>query len=229
MKYYLFTIIFLISLETFAQSEKENKDWANLNRFNMENLALPAPAKNEKRIVFMGNSITEGWQYIDTMFFKNKQFVNRGISGQTTPQMLLRFRQDVIRLQPHAVVILAGINDIAQNTGYISVDDIFGNIQSMAELAMANGIKVVLSSVVPANILPWNKDIKPAEQVHKLNKMLQSYCRKNKLVYLDYFSKLVDNEAGLDEKYTYDGVHPNLEGYKVMESVFEENLPQILK
>lgn len=229
MKNYILIFIFLISIQTFSQSEEENKDWANLNRFKMENAELSKPAKHEKRIVFMGNSITEGWQYTDTMFFKNKQFINRGISGQTTPQMLLRFRQDVIRLQPYAVVILAGINDIAQNTGYISVEDIFGNIQSMAELARTNGINVVLSSVVPANVIPWNEEIKPVEQVSQLNKMLQDYCEKNNFTFLDYYSKLVDKKQGLPPKYSDDGVHPNLAGYKVMESVFEENLPKILK
>ena len=229
MKLYLSGLILLVSFQVFSQNEEENKDWANLNRFKMENAALPKPAKHEKRIVFMGNSITEGWQYIDTLFFKNKQYINRGISGQTTPQMLLRFRQDVIRLEPHAVVILAGINDIAQNTGYISVEDIFGNIQSMAELAIENGIKVVLSSVVPANVIPWNDEIKPAEQVNRLNKLLQDYCKKNSYTYLDYYSKLADEKQGLPPKYSDDGVHPNLEGYKVMERVFEENLSKILK
>lgn len=229
MKNNLIVIILLISVQTFAQSEKENKDWANLNRFKMENSALPSPAKKEKRVVFMGNSITEGWQYIDTMFFRNKQFVNRGISGQTTPQMLLRFRQDVIRLKPYAVVILAGINDIAQNTGYIPVEDIFGNIRSMAELAEASGIKVILSSVVPANTIPWNEEIKPADLVIQLNTMLKKYCKANNHTYVDYYSKLVDNKKGLGEEFSDDGVHPNLKGYQVMEVQLEKALQQVLK
>jgi len=229
MKNYFLVIILMVSFSVFGQDEKENKDWANLNRFKMENSALPTPAKHEKRVVFMGNSITEGWQYIDTLFFKNKQFVNRGISGQTTPQMLLRFRQDVIRLNPYAVVILAGINDIAQNTGYISVEDIFGNIQSMAELAKASGIKVILSSVLPANILPWNEEIKPAEQVIQLNTMLEKYCKANNHTYLDYYSKLVDDKKGLGKEYSDDGVHPNLKGYQIMEVQLEKALSKVLK
>jgi lysophospholipase L1-like esterase len=229
MKNYILIFIFLISIQTFSQSEKVNKDWPNLNRFKMENATLPSPAKNEKRVVFMGNSITEGWQYIDTLFFKNKQFVNRGISGQTTPQMLLRFRQDVIRLNPYAVVILAGINDIAQNTGYIPVEDIFGNIQSMAELAKASGIKVILSSVLPANILPWNEEIKPADMVIQLNTMLEKYCKANNHTFLDYYSKLVDDKKGLGKEYSDDGVHPNLKGYQVMEMQLEKALNQVLK
>jgi len=229
MKNNLIVILLLISFQTFSQSEKENKDWANLNRFKMENAALPSPAKNEKRVVFMGNSITEGWQYIDTNFFKNKQFVNRGISGQTTPQMLLRFRQDVVRIKPYAVVILAGINDIAQNNGYISVEDIFGNIQSMAELAEASGIKVILSSVVPANIIPWNEEIKPADMVIQLNTMLENYCKANNYTYVDYYSKMVDGKKGLDRKYSDDGVHPNLAGYKVMETQLQGALVKVLK
>jgi len=229
MKNNLIVILLLISFQTFSQSEKENKDWANLNRFKMENAALPSPPKNEKRVVFMGNSITEGWQYIDTNFFKNKQFVNRGISGQTTPQMLLRFRQDVVRIKPYAVVILAGINDIAQNNGYISVEDIFGNIQSMAELAEASGIKVILSSVVPANIIPWNEEIEPADLVIQLNTMLEKYCKANNYTYVDYYSKMVDGKKGLDRKYSDDGVHPNLAGYKVMETQLQGALVKVLK
>jgi lysophospholipase L1-like esterase len=200
-----------------SQDEHIHADWANLNKYAAENAALPAPSSKEKRIVFMGNSITEGWQWVGSSFFSNPAYINRGIGGQTTPQMLLRFRHDVIALKPKVVVILAGINDIAENTGPISIETIFGNIVSMVELARANKIRVVVSSVVPANVFPWRQHIKPADKVIALNALLKDYCKERKIVYLDYYSAMVDAEKGLDIKYTEDGVHPTLAGYQVME------------
>jgi lysophospholipase L1-like esterase len=227
-KILVFLIIF-ISMDAIGQEDQLKTDWANLKRFAEENVKLGAPLKNEKRVVFLGNSITQCWKDADKDFFSNNHYINRGISGQTTPQMLVRFRQDVISLKPSVVVILAGINDIAQNTGPISLEDIFGNIVSMAQLAKANGIRVVLSSVLPAYDFPWRPGLEPAEKVIKLNGLIRSYCEKNHVVYLDYYSKMVDERKGLDKRYTYDGVHPTLDGYKIMEPLVEEAIKKALK
>ena len=176
----------------------------------------------------MGNSITEFWAYIDSSFFANKSFINRGISGQTTPQMLLRFRQDVINLKPAVVVILAGINDIAENSGPIALEDVFGNIVSMAQLAKENNIKVILSSVLPAFDFPWHPGLQPAEKVVRLNNMIKLYCQENNIVYVDYYSNMVDERKGLDRKYTDDGVHPTLAGYKIMEPLTDDAIDRAL-
>lgn len=225
------TIVFLlliISVKTLSQKQKQPMDWPNLKKYEVENRQLLL-SSNEERIVFMGNSITEFWKNIDSDFFKNKSYVNRGISGQTTSQMLLRFRQDVIDLKPEIVVILAGINDIAENTGPISLENILGNIISMTELAKTNHIKVVLSSVLPANKFPWRPDLQPTEKVIELNKMIQKYCQENNLIHIDYYSKMVDSQKGLDAKFTNDGVHPTLTGYKIMEPLLEEALAKAKK
>lgn len=209
-------LLLLLSITANIQGFSQNQDWGNLKKYAMENQTLKTPANNEKRVVFMGNSITEGWKQADSVFFSRNNYVDRGISGQTTPQMLLRFRQDVINLKPSTVVILAGINDIAENTGPISLDDILGNIISMAELARSNNIRVILCSVLPANRFPWRPHIKPAEKVMKLNSMIKAYATENKITYVDYYSSLVDGEKGLDKKFTEDGVHPTITGYKIM-------------
>ncbi|WP_236025457.1 GDSL-type esterase/lipase family protein [Flavobacterium geliluteum] len=163
------------------------------------------------------------------IFFSNKNYINRGISGQTSSQMLVRFRPDVIALKPKLVVILAGINDIAQNNGPIALEDIFGNIISMVELAKQNKIRVILSSVLPAYDFAWRKGLEPAEKVIKLNSMIKNYCEENQIVYVDYFSAMVDQRNGLDEKYTQDGVHPTLVGYKTMEPLLEKAIRKALK
>ncbi len=190
-----------------------NKDWANLNKYAIENSQINT---NSKRIVFMGDSITESWKIINQDFFINNSYINRGISGQTTSQMVLRFRQDVIELMPSVVVILAGINDIAENTGPISIQDIMGNIKSMSELAKANTIGVILCSVLPSNRFYWNPKIDPAEKVIELNQLISNYATKNNITFVDYYGVMVDDTKGLPKKYSDDGVHPNLEGYKVM-------------
>ncbi|HEU5290455.1 MAG TPA: SGNH/GDSL hydrolase family protein [Cyclobacteriaceae bacterium] len=228
MKKLLTFVFFLNSLLAFSQTEKP-KDWANLKKFAMENQKLTPPAKGEKRVVFMGNSITQVWKDSDTTFFKNKLYINRGISGQVTEQMLLRFQQDVVDLKPAVVVILAGINDIAENNGPITVQQIHSNIVSMVKLARANKIRVVVSSVLPANNFPWRPAIKPADKVIELNSLLESYCKANKVVYCDYYSKMVNNEKGLDKTVAYDGVHPTLEGYKIMEPLVEEAIATALR
>src|SRR5262249_2058195 len=162
--------------------------------------------------VFMGNSITEGWFKADPEFFKGKSYVGRGISGQTTPQMLVRFRQDVINLKPFAVVILAGTNDIAGNTGPATLEEIFGNIASMAELASSNKIKVILSSILPVFDYPWKPGLQPAEKIVSLNQMIKNYATKNGHIYLDYFSAMADERHGLKKELGDDGVHPNMAG-----------------
>ncbi len=204
-------------------------DWANLKRFQEENKKAMPPKPNENRVVFMGNSITEGWSKFDPGFFEGKPYFNRGISGQTTPQMVLRFKQDVIDLKPKVVVILAGINDIAGNTGPMTLEQTGDNIIAMAQLAKANHISVVLSSVIPAFDFPWRPGLEPAEKVVTLNKMIKEYASKNNMVYLDYFSAMSDERHGLKNELGYDGVHPNLEGYKVMAPLAEKAIAAALK
>jgi lysophospholipase L1-like esterase len=204
-------------------------DFANLKRFQQDNKKIGLPKANENRVVFMGNSITEGWNKLDKSFWDGKPYINRGISGQTTPQMVLRFQQDVIDLKPKVVVILAGINDIAGNTGPMTLEQTRDNIIAMAHLAKANGIKVVLSSVIPAYDFPWRPGIEPAEKVVVLNKMLKAYSVKNKIVYLDYFSAMADERNGLRKELGNDGVHPNQEGYKIMAPLAEKAIAEALK
>lgn len=204
------------------------QDWPDLAHFKEANAQIGLPAADEQRVVFMGNSITIGWLTHDPDFFKGKPYVNRGIGGQTTPQMLLRFQQDVIALQPKVVVILAGTNDIAGNTGPITVSMIMDNIKSMAQLARANDIAVVLCSVLPAYDYPWRKGKEPNLKIPALNKLIQAYAEENNLVYLDYFSVMEDGNNGLQEGYTYDGVHPDENGYKVMAPLAEAAVSKAL-
>lgn len=197
----------------FAQDR--NKDWAQYGRYAEANKTVEIPSK----VVFMGNSITDGWWPADSMFFKTNKFVDRGIGGQTTIEMLARFRADVINLKPKAVVILAGTNDLAQNIGYISLENIFGNIVSMAELAKANGIDAILCSILPVYDYPWRPGLEPAAKIIRLNSMLREYAEANNLTYVDYHSAMKDERDGLPEKYSKDGVHPTIEGYKIMEKM----------
>src|SRR5690606_6373780 len=212
----LLLITFMLSfLQSFSQ--KSATAFANFDKYAEQNAAL-APAKaNEDRVVFMGNSITEGWINARPSFFETNPYIDRGISGQTTSQMLLRFRRDVIDLSPKVVVFLAGINDIAENTGPIAIEDIYGNIISMVELAQANQIKPVICSVLPANNFPWRQSIKPAEKVIELNSLLKQYADNNDLVYVDYFTAMVNDQKGLSPELAHDGVHPTVKGYKIME------------
>jgi lysophospholipase L1-like esterase len=205
------------------------QDWADLKRFNLENETLGLPSANESRIVFMGNSITEGWSQFCPKFFEGKPYINRGISGQTTPQMLLRFRQDVINLQPKIVIILAGTNDIAGNTGPSTLEMIMDNIISMMELARANNISVILSSVLPAFDYPWKAGQNPNEKIPALNDMIKRYSKQNSIIYLDYFSAMTNGNNGLKPELTYDGVHPNKAGYEVMSPLAEEAISKALE
>lgn len=206
------------------------QDWAQLGYYKQANAQLTKPKPDESRVVFIGNSITEGWQQPELTFFSKRGYINRGIGGQTTEQMKIRFWQDVIALQPNCVVILGGINDIAQNTGYrIKVPEMAHNIADMAELAKAYGIKVIISSVLPSNIFPWRPHIVPADQVIALNKLLKEYAHVHGHVYLDYYSRMVDDQKGMISAYTYDGVHCNLEGYRAMEQIASEVLEALIR
>ena len=197
MKLKIFYKIFIMSVLLLSTTLLKAQDWQNLGRFRTENAELGIPAIGEKRVVFMGNSITQGWIKARLEFFTNRPYINRGISGQTTPQMLLRFRQDVIALQPIVVVILAGTNDIAGNTGFSTLEMIENNLASMAELAASNGIRVVLSSVLPVFDYPWKPGIQPATKIIALNHWIEKYCEINRFIYLDYFSAMVDDRKGM--------------------------------
>jgi lysophospholipase L1-like esterase len=192
-------------------------EWAYLSRYRDADVALGPPSWGERRVVFMGDSITEGWEKLDPGFFTRKDYVDRGIGGQTTSQMLVRFRQDVIMLKPSVVVILGGTNDIAQNGGLTTLEAIEENLQSMAELARSNGFRVVLSSVLPALDYPWRPGLQPAGKIAALNRWIAGYCATNRIVYLDYYPSMSDGKGGLRAELTSDGVHPNQAGYAVME------------
>lgn len=226
----LFTSLAMIAdAQSNSVDELMKQDWACLKCFQDSNSQVPPPAKGEERVVFMGNSITIGWRHLDPDFWVGKPYINRGISGQTTPQMLIRFRPDVINLKPKVVVILAGTNDIACNTGYTSVETIFGNIISMAELAKANGIRVVLSSVLPAYDYPWRKGLQPVPKIADLNQRLKSYAAAHNCIYLDYFSAMAEQNGAMKAELTLDGVHPNKAGYQVMEPLAEKAIAEALK
>jgi lysophospholipase L1-like esterase len=218
----------ILLLSMFLGEFSYGQDWANLGRFRNENLKLGLPSPGESRIVFLGNSITEGWGLTCPSFFSGKPYINRGIGGQTTPQMLLRFRADVIALKPAVVVILAGTNDIAGNTGPSTLEMITDNIFSMTELAKANGIKVVLCSVLPVFDYPWKPGLYPAEKIAALNERIKNYAERNGIIYLDYYSSMVDERKGLKEAYTSDGVHPNEAGYKIMALLAEDAISRAL-
>ena len=211
-----------------ACSQKINsQDWnefANTSRYDKANLELKLHTTAHNRVVFMGNSITEDWLKIRPEFFDNKDYINRGISGQTTPQMLLRFRQDVVDLNPKVVVILAGTNDIAGNSGYISLEAIISTIKSMAEIANANDIQVIISSILPAIDYPWKPGLDPASKIIIINKALKAFSEENNFIYLDYYAAMIDDKGGLKvPEYTTanDLVHPNKKGYLVMEKLAE--------
>lgn len=212
--------------ESFAQK----RDFANLERYSKENAGLPQPAKKEKRVVFMGNSITEGWVRTHPDFFKTNGYIGRGISGQTSYQFLVRFRKDVINLSPALVVINAGTNDVAENTQAYNEDYTFGNIVSMVELAKANKIKVILTSVLPAAAFKWRPEIKDASQkIRSLNARIEAYAKANKIPYVNYYQALVvaENHA-LNPQYSKDGVHPTGEGYSIMEPLIKSAIEKAL-
>ena len=224
------------ALQALMRNDVRLRDWANMARYREANAALAAPASSEARVVFMGDSITDNWQQPRfNGFFPGKPYVDRGISGQTTPQMLLRFRPDVINLMPKAVVILAGTNDIAGNTGPMSNEEIQNNLISMAELAKANQIKVVFSSIlptsnyhVPANGVPQTER-RPMERIRALNDWMKKYAAAEGHVYLDYFSAMLDQAGLLRAELSGDDLHPNAQGYAIMAPLAEAAIRQTLR
>ena len=209
-----------------AHEEQLKVDWPWLAKFKEADLALPRPAAGENRVVFMGDSITEGW-HLDASF-PGKPYINRGISGQTSPQMVLRFRQDVIALQPKVVVILAGTNDIAGNTGPMTPEQTEDNLASMADLAAANHIRVVLCSVTPAFDFPWQPGLTPAPKVLALNSWIKAYAAQKGYVYVDFHSALKDERNGLPHALSSDGVHPLPSGYAIMAPLAEAGIAKAL-
>jgi lysophospholipase L1-like esterase len=212
------------------RSQRILNDWPNLARYRTENAGIQPPKSGEERVVFMGDSITDSWARRYGKFFPGKPYINRGISGQTTPQMLIRFRPDVLALKPKAVVILAGTNDISGNTGPMSLEEIEGNLMSMAELARANGIKVVLASVMPVTDAIKPQTVRrPPEKIRALNDWLKSYAAKSGAFYLDYYSAMVDDKGMLRTELTYDGLHPNDAGYDLILPLAQKAVDQALK
>lgn len=227
------TVVTTTSTPAAAPSAAEVKlhtDWPDLQHYRQANAALPAPAPGENRVVFYGNSITEGWARYFAAEFPGKPYIGRGISGQTTPQMLVRFRQDVVALQPKVVVILAGTNDIAGNTGPSTIEMIEDNFASMAEIAKANHIRVVLSSVLPVYDYPWRPGLQPAPKIIALNAWLKNYAASHGgVVYLDYYSALADGRGGMKSNLASDGVHPTEAGYQVMAPLAERAIGEALR
>ncbi len=224
----IFLFIFLF-FGLFQNSKMEAQDWANLTKYQEDNLVFKLYGKQKGRVVFMGNSITEGWSVANPDFFKGKPYVNRGISGQTTPQMLLRFRQDVIELQPNIVVILAGTNDIAGNTGPMTLEQTRDNVLSMVQLAKANGIKVILCAVLPAFDYSWRPGLQPNVKIPQLNGLLKTLAEEEKITYADYFSEMADERNGLPKDLAEDGVHPTRKGYQIMENLLEPKIKGLLE
>lgn len=217
-----------------SQLDRILNDWAFLAKYRDADRELTPPASGQARVVFMGDSITEGWGQKATSlapveFFAGKPYLNRGISGQTTPQMLVRFRQDVINLKPKVVVLLAGTNDIAENTGKTTLEDISNNIASMSDLARTNGIRVVLCSVLPASDFHWHPGLMPAPKIKALNEWIKEYAAKNGFVYVDYYSSMANSEGGLKPELSPDGVHPNQAGYAIMAPLAEAGIQEALK
>lgn len=218
-----------------ARLQTRLQDWPALARYREANAGVTASARDEKRVVFMGDSITDGWKLAS--YFPNKPYINRGISGQTTPQMLVRFRPDVIALKPQVVVILAGTNDIAGNTGPMTLEAIEGNLASMFELARASDVRVVIASVLPVSDYAKNSEGKPISQTTRrppekiiaLNGWIKKYATQNGLTFLDYFSAMVDEKGFLKEALSNDGLHPNDKGYVVMQPLVEQAIATALK
>ena len=204
-------------------------DWANFRKYAEQNKAVPARIKGEKRVVFLGNSIFEGWIRLRPEFFAGKPYYDRGISGQTTPQMLLRFYEDVLALDPDVLVLKAGINDIAQNTGPYNPLQTLNNIKAIAQLARVNNIKVILCSVLPASDFRWRPGLEPGDKVIALNNAIRDFAKTEGFYYLDLYSAVVDDKKGMKAEYANDGVHPTVEGYKVLEPLVEDAIRKVKK
>lgn len=220
--------VLLATLTLASSLAQAQDDFAGLGRFVEANAALGAPDRDEQRVVFIGDSITAGWLNASPEFFEGRPYIGRGISGQTTPQMLLRFRADVIALDPAVVVILAGTNDIAGNTGPATNEMIQDNLASMAELAAENEIRVVLSSILPADRYPWQPEVEPAFRIFAINRWLERYAEENDHIYVDYYSAMVNDQGGMEERLTTDGVHVSKAGYELMQGFVEAAIGEAL-
>jgi lysophospholipase L1-like esterase len=226
---HLLSLVICLSLSVEAGAQKH--EFANYKRYAKANSELPKVTKKDKRVVFMGNSITEGWPMHRPEFFKeNPNYVGRGIGGQTSYQFLLRFREDVVKLNPKVVIINAGTNDVAENTGPYNEEFTFNNIVSMVDIAKANKIKVILTSVLPAARFGWHPHVTDApDKIISLNKRIEAYAKANKIPYVDYYKALVDEDGRtLPKKYSNDGVHPLPDGYKVMEALIQPVIKKLL-
>ena len=235
------TIVFLIYYSNIVNAQNLDKemqtqidlairqlDWAGLARYQEENKKLNLKDSISPDVIFMGDSITEGWSFYSPIFFSSNNYLNRGIGGQTTSQMLIRFRKDVIKLKPKIVVILAGINDIAQNTKYYGINTIAENIFSMVELATANNITPIICSILPADRFEWRPEMLPLESVKKLNALLYDYAEKENIIFLDYYSFMKNEKGGMKDELTTDGVHVTKEGYNLMSELAKKIIHETL-
>jgi len=241
MKFVFFFTALLLTSSLHAQTDTANKDssnvkenfgddWADLRHYEAENKSLPAPARGENRVVFLGSSIFEFWKTRMPEYFAiHKAYIDRGIGGQISPQLLLRFQQDVIALQPKAVIILAGSNDISGSQGHVTNGRIMDNIKSMVELARVHHIKPILCAYLPVNEYPWRKGMEPAGKIIALNNAIKAYAARNKLTLLDYFTPLADSHNGQKAELTIDGVHPNAAGYKIMAEATDQAIAKTLQ
>jgi lysophospholipase L1-like esterase len=211
-----------------ATAQAKLMDWAALNRFKEKDAAMAAPAAGEQRVVFFGDSITEGWGRPGNSFFPGKPYVNRGISGQTSPQMVVRFHQDVVNLHPKVVVILAGTNDVAENTGPMTEEMSLDNFRAMAEMARGNGIKVVVCAIPPAGDFPWRPGMGPAAKIRSLNAKLQAWTKAEGIVWVDYYTPLADENGAMKPGLSLDGVHPTAAGYAIMAPLAEAGIRKAL-
>jgi len=235
MKAIVIVVLCLISAATFGQQQAPdttkkspapkstfNDDWGNLQKYRAENAALPAPAPGENRVVFLGSSIFELWKTRLPEYFENhKNYIDRGIGGQISPQLLIRFQQDVVELNPKVVIILAGSNDIGSNGGHVTFGSIMNNIKSMVELAKLHNIKVILCKYLPINSYP--------EKIVAWNKEVKAYAESQNLILLDYFTPLADENNKQKAEQTTDGTHPNPAGYKIMVKVTDDAIAKALK
>ena len=218
-----------LSTEHIAAMQQQLADWPQLNRYRADNARLALPSSGQARVVFFGDSITDAWgRARGTRFFPGRPYINRGISGQTTAQMVVRFRQDVVDLHPAAVVILAGTNDIAGNTGLATLPMIEDNFRSMTELAQANHIRVILASVLPTSDYPWHPGLRPAGKVRALNSWLRAYAASRGETYLDYYAALANAQGGMDKRLASDGVHPTPAGYAIMAPLAQQAIERAL-
>ena len=232
MKSLILSLTLIIPLTMSAQNDFSIHDYADFLRYEEANKALGPPSADEKRVVFMGNSITEAWVNYSPDFFSDNNYIGRGISGQVTHQMLIRFRADVIALKPKLVVILAGTNDIAQNSGPVSIEEVADNIKSMAEMALQNNIEVIICSVLPAKDYPWKPGMNPLNKIPQLNSMIKEYAIANDLSYVDFFEVMDNGKGGMkvpEHTTENDLVHPNKAGYIVMEALIHGAIQAVLK